>query len=466
MNQLIDNRGVAVTVASRTALDHFETALSQMLSYTGDPVETIEMAIGEDPEFILGHCLRAHAGGVMADAAFCDHVRESVTAAEALADKADDRERKHISAARNWFEGNFDQATNILESALVDYPRDTLALLISHLFDFYRGDTHNLRDRIARVLPNYSSDSAEYGYVLGMYAFGLEECNEYAIAEETGKKAVEMNAGDVWAIHAVAHVLEMQGRQDEGINWYESRVDDWSVDNGFAVHNWWHLALYYLDLQQFDKVLDIYDSTIFDGTVALEMLDASALLWRLHLMEIDTGERWKVLSEKWAETIDQAGYYCFNDVHAVMAFVGSGRFDLADVMINQLKGGASNDNGSGSMIRNVGLPVGEALVAFGKRNYDHCVEQLSGIRYTANQFGGSHAQRDVIAQTLIESAIRSNQLNYARALLAERNAKKSTSPVNWKKTASVMERLQCLDQAERARKQAERLLSSSVHFAG
>ena len=461
MNQMNDNRGLAMTVANSTAKEHYETALSQFLTYTGDPVETIEKATAEDPEFILGHCLSAHAGCVMADAAFSDHVSQALSAAEALVDQANDRERRHIAAARSWLEGNFNQAAEILESVLVDYPRDTLALLIAHLSDFYRGDANNLRDRVARVLPNYSKEDPEYGYALGMYAFGLEECNEYALAEETGRKAVATNAGDVWAIHAVAHVIEMQGRQDDGVNWYESRMKDWSVDNGFAVHNWWHLALYYLDLQHIDEVLEIYDSAISDGSVALEMLDASALLWRLHLMEIDTGDRWKALSDKWEETIGGAGYYCFNDVHAIMAFVGSGQFDLADKMISQLKAQADTANDSGSMIRNVGMPVGEAILAYGNEDFDKCARLLSQVRYTANHFGGSHAQRDLISQTLIESAIRSGQLNYARALLSERSAKKATSPVTWQRTATVMEQLQLQDQAERARKQAEAILTSS-----
>lgn len=94
------------------------------------------------------------------------------------------------------------------------------------------------------------------------------------------------------------------------------------------------------------------------------------------------------------------------------------------------------------MARNVGLPVGEALVAYGKGDHSRCAELLSGIRYTANQFGGSHAQRDLIAQTLIESAIRSGQFNHARALLAERTARKPTSPVDWRKTADIMSRMQ------------------------
>lgn len=462
MNQIYDRRGIAVTVANQAALDKFEMALAQMLSYSGEPVETIDQAIAEDPDFILAHCLRAHAGGVMADAAFCDHVRESIEVAEALAHKANERERRHIAAARSWLGGDFNRAAENLELALVDYPRDTLALLIAHLFDFYRGDANNLRDRVARVLPHYPKDSAEYGYALGMYAFGLEECNEYGIAEQTGKQAVAMNASDVWAIHAVAHVMEMQGRQDDGIAWYETRLGDWSIDNGFAVHNWWHLALYYLDLQQIDRVLEIYDQSIFDGSVALEMLDASALLWRLHLMNIDTGDRWQILADKWQETIDQAGgYYCFNDVHAVMAFAASEQLGLVDKMVTQLERSASNDNDSGSMIRNVGLPISQALQAFAGGDYRAASEFLSGIRYTANQFGGSHAQRDFISQTLIESAIRSKQLNYARALLAERAAKKPSSPTTWRNTARVMEQLRCQEEAERANMQAEQLISVS-----
>ncbi len=462
MNQINDNRGLATTVASQTALDKFETALSQMLSYTGDPVETVEEALQEDPDFILAHCLRAHAGGVMADGAFCDHVRESVDALNSLADKANDREQRHVSAASDWLNGQFDLATAKLESALVAYPRDVMALQVAHLFDFYRGDSQNLRDRVARVLPHYSEDSPEYGYALGMYSFGLEECNEYSKAEDTGRKAVELNPKDVWGIHAIGHVLEMEGRQNEGIDWYESRVNDWSPDNGFAVHNWWHLALYYLDLQQIDKVLEIYDTSIADGTVALEMLDASALLWRLHLMNIDTGNRWKTLAAKWEEAIAWGGYYCFNDVHAMMAFIANEQHELADKMLEMMENTASKENDSGKMIRNVGLPVGRALRAFGSGNYAEAAEFLYDIRYIANQFGGSHAQRDIINQTMIESAIRANQLNYARGFLAERSARKSTSPQTWLNTARVMDALQCRDEAERARRKVEKLLEKSA----
>ena len=461
MAEMNDYRGVATTVSNADALDKFEQALAQLQSYHGDPVETVDEAIELDQNFVMAQCLRAHCGSAMADGEFSEHLRESLAAAEKLSDIANERELKHIAALRSWLAGEFKESVDMLESILIDHPRDVLALQIAHLSDFYLGDANNLRDRVARVLPQYDEDTPGYGYALGMYAFGLEECNEYARAEQVGHQALEINRKDVWALHAVAHVLEMQGRQLEGINLYESRIDDWVPDNGFAVHNWWHLALYYLDLQDYDKVLQIYDDMISGGTVALEILDASALLWRLHLLGLDVGDRWGTLADKWEEAIQHTGYYCFNDCHAMMAFVADGRNRQAETMLAKLKASANGDNYSAWMARNVGLPVAQAINAYAQERYADAAEGLASVRYTANQFGGSHAQRDLISQTLIESAIRSGQHSFARALLAERAAKKGTSPRTWLNTARVLDALQCYDEAERANTRAEELLNEA-----
>src|SRR5262249_60524979 len=56
------------------------------------------------------------------------------------------------------------------------------------------------------------------------------------------------------SLHDALPILEMQGRIDEGVQWLESRVDDWAPNNSFAFHNWWHLALFYLDRGMLDKV--------------------------------------------------------------------------------------------------------------------------------------------------------------------------------------------------------------------
>ena len=142
-----------------------------------------------------------------------------------------------------------------------------------------------------------------------------------------------------------------------------------------------------------------------------------------------------------------------------MSFVASGRNHLASKVIEMLERSAEGESYSAFMTRNVGLPLGRALCAFGEGKYGVASELLSGIRYTANQFGGSHAQRDLISQTLIEASIRAEKYSYARALLAERAAKKSKCALTWQNTARVMNALQLRDEADRASRQAQELLS-------
>ncbi len=144
---------------------------------------------------------------------------------------------------RAWSEDRFRHSINILESILREHPRDLLALQVAHLANFYIGDAPNLRDGAVRVLASYDSDAPGYGSVLDMLAFGLEDCGEYAKAEQSGLRALELNKVDAWAIHAVAHVLEMQGKRHEGIKWNESRKSDWPATVDFATHNSWYLAL-------------------------------------------------------------------------------------------------------------------------------------------------------------------------------------------------------------------------------
>jgi len=69
----------------------------------------------------------------------------------------------------------------------------------------------------------------------------------------------------------------MQGRQRDGIAWMRADTDAWSRDSFFCVHNWWHLALYHLDLGEIDEVLSLFDGPIYGARskVVLDMVDAS-----------------------------------------------------------------------------------------------------------------------------------------------------------------------------------------------
>jgi tetratricopeptide (TPR) repeat protein len=424
-----DARGLEVTSDHPEALAHYETGLALLHGYYGDPLAAVDAALAEHPDFAMGHALRAALMVTSGDGTAVPLLRESVEAGEALGDRANPRERRHLAAARAWLDGRFAESVQAYGDIAIDYPRDILAVQVAHLGDFLLGQSSMLRDRIAQVLPHWDKDVPGYGYLLGMHAFGLEESNRYEDAEARGREAVALNPRDPWAIHAVAHVMEMQGRLDDGAAWLHTRVSDWSEDNMLAVHNWWHLALFLLEQERYDEVLALYDVHLNRPApaIALDLVDGAALLWRLHLRGVDAGARWAALADDWY-TRGAAGYYAFNDVHAIMACLGAGREDAVAEIRAAMAGAAIGQGTNAMMSRDVGLPVADAMIAFARGDYAATVTLLMPVRILTHRFGGSHAQRDVFALTLIEAALRGRHANLAAALVAERAALKPMNP--------------------------------------
>jgi tetratricopeptide (TPR) repeat protein len=425
-----DARGAPLSTGSANAIEIYERAMAALNSYFGDPVAAIDEALAAEPDFVAGHVLRAGAICMATQRDFEPELVKSVEAAEALAGKANARERGHIRAARAWLDGDFAGATERWGDVAIEHPRDLLAVQLAHLGDFFNGNGPLQRDRVARVLPSWDKSVPGYGYVLGMYAFGLEEMGEYARAEDAGHQALALNRRDPWAVHAVAHVYEMQARLADGIQFLTSREDDWAPDNAFAFHNWWHLALYHLDIGDTKGALALYDTRIRpkQSGVALEMVDASAMLWRLTLLGVDVGARWAPLAESWMPRADDR-LYAFNDCHAVMALVGAGRVAEAERVVAALETVARGGGSNARMAGDVGLPLAKGLVAFGRGDYGAAIAAIMPIRHIAIRFGGSHAQRDLLAMTLIEAALRGRKQALARALAAERLAQKPQSPL-------------------------------------
>ncbi|MER7953676.1 tetratricopeptide repeat protein [Streptomyces sp. NPDC096030] len=373
------------------------------------------------------------------------------------------RERLHTEAAGSLLAGDLRRGSAVLEELTVAFPRDALALFVGHQLDFLTGDAPRLRDRVGGALSAWEEDDPHLGPLLGMYAFGLEESGHYTHARETGSAAVERNRHDVWAIHAVVHTYEMQGRFSEGIAFLDARSGDWSGGNFLTVHNWWHYALYALEAGDTGTALDIYDAALHnEGSrgLAMELLDAAAMLWRFRLAGSDQTRRWEALADAWSARCDPP-FYVFNDVHAVMSYVGAGRTAEARRLIADRRrwlaepGTAVVTNHA--MTAKVGLPVCEALVAHAAGDHDTVVDQLWPLRRRLHEFGGSHAQRDAIQKTLVEAALKSGRHDVARVLISERTALRPHSPYNWLSRARLADSLGDAAQAAVARDRAGRL---------
>lgn len=412
------------------AADHFADAIRAFNIYRGDPVALVDEAIEAAPEFAMAHILKAYLYGLATEPEAAAEAKSILSTARNFAKT--DIEKSHVSALEALVANNWTEAAVRLDRHNMEFPHDILGLQAGHLMDFYRANARNLRDRLARVLPKWSKDQPGYGIILGMYAFGLEEAGDYAQAEAVGKEAIERDPLDCWAHHAVAHVLEMQGRAEDGIQWMASREPHWSGDdNFFKVHNWWHKALYHLDLGQSDEVIRLYDAQVRGekSEVALDLVDASALLWRLHMEDHDISDRWEDVARSWDNHAD-GRLYPFNDWHAVMAYLGAGRIDEVDRILNQYRSTDETRDETARWAKATGLPLIQGFRAFWEGRYAEAADTLHRARFVANSFGGSHAQRDIIDWTLTEAALRSGNRDVAKALANERIAIKPHSPIN------------------------------------
>jgi tetratricopeptide (TPR) repeat protein len=379
-------------------------ALADFLAHRGDPLATARAAVLAAPHSAAAQLVEASLLASSRDvrhleAAGWGYARLSVL-------ELTPHEEAHLAAIAAALDGDLAAAARAYDQILAAAPHDLLALAVAQTFDYYLGNPASQLERTKRALEAWRRTMPGYHAVLAMHAYALQECGAYEEAEAAAYRALALQPWDIRAHHAAAHVMEMQGRFEEGIRWLGARSALWTGAGAASTHLWWHIALYHLEVGRPDQALAIYDHRM-QGDSLSELIDASALLWRVRLMGVPLGSRFQVAAARWSPHAEDA-YCAFNDLHAMMAFVGGERPDCAERLLAaqerrlERRSGANHD-----MTRLVGLPACRALAAFGRGDFATAARLLKGLPPVAHRIGGSHAQRDVLHLTRAAAAARS-----------------------------------------------------------
>lgn len=417
-----DVLGLPVTTDSPEAVEAWNAALFDFLEARLSLGARIKAALEADPAFVPALCFRGYFLMQLSTTATQGKVAEVLAQAKAAAPRASRREQMHVAALEHWHKGAVARARGVWEELLAETPHDLLALRLHHFASFWQGARGPLLDAPAAVLGRIDEATPGYAFVLGMLAFGLEENGDYARAERFGREAVERNADDLWALHSVAHVLEMQCRHAEGEKLLDQPYGAWSDRNPFKDHVWWHAALFALELGGHERVLDIYDREVRaeESGFYLDVQNAASLLKRLELAGVDVGERWEALAEL-AESRIGDHVIPFTDAHFMLALVGGGRLEAAQTYIRSLKQFAKTGEGDAAAVTDrITVPLAEGLLAYGQGKYAAAGEALYALRHDLGPLGGSHAQQDIFHQLLIDAMMKAGRTETARALLSER----------------------------------------------
>jgi hypothetical protein len=420
-----DAQGQTVSGATPEAVTLYDQAVRAFNLGYGDAPGLFDATREAAPDFVMAHLAKAWLFALSNDPLVLRHVRPLVQAAEGL--PMNERERGHLAALEQVTARARGVAVSVLDGHLMRHPFEAATLL-----DGYLGRFRWVRDRSARALPFWSSDMPGYGTMLAFHGFGLEEAGDYARAEDESRAAAELEPHSFWPHHTVTHVMEMTGRPEDGIGWMVAREPFWSApENVTQVHIWWHKALFHLELGQYEAALALYDGPLM-GTMrplALNLCNASALLWRLDMLDCDVSGRWRDLAAQWEGHAD-GKTLVFNDLHAAMAELGSGQEALVERRLAWMRETASGNAESASCYCEVGIPLVEGLMAFHRGAYGQAVDVLQPARCDLWRIGGSMAQRDVVDWTLTEAAVRAGLRDVALSLANERLALRPRSAVN------------------------------------
>lgn len=412
-----DARGCPLSGATDPALQAYEAALAAFQNWRRGAEPLLDAALHEAPQFVMARVLRAYMLLCSRDPR---RVRAAVPVLAGLRGLPSNAwEDGHIAALHALLADDIELAKSRLGELLRQQPHDVLALQVAHAFDYLSGDLPQLQQRVAAVLPAWSPRLPGYGTFLAMHAFGLEESGDYPRATQAALAALRINLLDARAHHVMAHVHEMSTHPAAGLQWMHERAAGWALDTTVAAHCHWHLALYHLALGRPDRALAAHDRHIRgNGSCEVsDLIDASALLWRAELSGTDAGPRWAGLSAAWSAHIDDA-YCSFNDIHAMLAFVGARDWHRAQRLEDRLVCSAAQPTRHGQTTRGLGLDACRALMAYGRGDHASAGRLLSRLPASAHRLGGSHAQRDVL------------QLTLQRAVETDRARRKRRAPRN------------------------------------
>jgi tetratricopeptide (TPR) repeat protein len=417
-----------VTTEEAGAVAALDRAFNAYYHFDTDAMKNLDAAILADPGFALPRAAKGILIESLKKPELHHLARVELAAAKQAQTPRTAREHHYIAALEAALAGQVTTAVTHYQQISSDHPHDLFAMRLAQSELFWIGEVAWMRDISERASSRWNANVPGYAAYLAIRSFGLEENGDYDLAEKYGRESVSLDPADCWGAHAVAHVQIMQGRLDDGISWLSSLNGNWSAANHIAHHLWWHLALFHLERSDHAAGLEIYDQRLRDLDSPLmqampdfyvDIQNDTALLQRIELCGIDVGDRWQPIADL---AMARVGNHRspFTSAHCALALAAAGRYDAAGALIRQIREFIAEDSGPlGGRYALAVLPASEAAVAHRKGEYQRVIDLMLPARRNLWQMGGSHAQRDLFFQLLVDSAIKLERRDILSMLLEE-----------------------------------------------
>ncbi|MEO7207429.1 MAG: tetratricopeptide repeat protein [Steroidobacteraceae bacterium] len=414
--------------------------------------ERILIAAGADPESCMANAYAGMLWMLLEAPEGALRAVKYLTAAELAAPGATRREQLNTAMLRSWVDDDLERSIRLCDQVSDEFPRDLAIVKTHQYFEFNRGNSPEM----LRIALKVGASNSDVPYVYGMKAFGYEQCHLLDEAESEARSALAMRRKEPWAQHALAHVFLTRGRMDEGAQFLEDAADTWSGLNSFMLtHIWWHLALFYLSQGREREALQAYDEHCWGvaKNYSQDQVGAVSLLARFEIAGIDVGSRWQDLGDH-LQARAQDTIQPFLSLQYLYGLARARRPE-AKVLLQSVREYAERaPSFTRTVWREVALPGCEGLYAYAHGEFERAWHHLSVAVPRMAEAGGSHAQRDLFEQVLLDAARGSGRLPVAQQMLElRRTADPCGVPVN-RALGVVYDQLGLRSLADQARRRA------------
>ena len=415
-----DCLGNTLALDDPASIDLFNDFVEGFIACEARVANVLQLSERDHSPMVQASCAALHMFAESADAPA--NATPFIACALQSAPRVSDREQGFVAAVAAWVAGDINQAIALHERQAALYPRDLPSIKLGQYHLFNRGDGAGML-RLALAASDAADDIA---YVHGMAAFAWEQCHLLEQAETAGRRALAMCSKEPWAQHALAHVMLTEGRLREGMQFMQEANPGWTGLNSFMVtHNWWHQALFALELGDDAAVLRIYDEQVWGVVKAYsqDQIGAVSLLARLELAGVDVGERWQDVANYLVTRVHDH-VLPFLDMQYLYGLARAGRPE-ASTMLGSIEAycagianaGARQPRAVDDVWPAVCLPASRGLLAHAQGRYADALEDLGLALPRLSQIGGSHAQRDLFTQIHLDALMRCGHWSAAQQLL-------------------------------------------------
>ncbi len=416
-----DLYGLPVSTPSDSAARAYRQGIELMLAGWPGASEALELAIEADPDFALAHAARSRMHLIYGDMPLA---QEKAAMARQLVERnGTAREKSHVEILALTTQGQSVKALEMALGHLENWPRDALIMSLPlgafGLFAFSGMANHDQArvDLCERHAGHYGDD----WWFLTYRGWSHTENGSLVAGRAITERAFGKRRENAHALHALAHAMFEDGSTGDAEALIEGWLPIYHRSGLMYGHVAWHQALLALEQGDTGRASAIYferiQPRVNQAPPLNAMTDGVSLLWRLQASgQPVAGDACRDLAEYAEHRFPRAGN-SFIDVHMAMLAAMTGNATALEQRLTDLDlRRASGKLPAGSVVPD----ICRAARAFAAQDFRDCVEILEPAAAEVVRIGGSHAQREMIEDTLLIALMKCGEAAKARDLLDRR----------------------------------------------